>query len=234
MKVLVTGATGGIGELVIAKLLSQKHHVIATSRDAEKAKQCHFYQQVNYLPYTIGENTQENLFAYFQKPDVLIHLAWDKLNDYKNEEHLTSILNQHKDFLENIIRNGLKNVTVIGTVYEYGLLEGELEESMPSNAIMPYPQAKNALRNYLDELKTKYTFSLKWMRVFYVFGSIKERRNLFTAMTQAIANKDELFNMSGGEQIRDFLSPEEIASNIVSAALQLQLKVLLTVVVQGQ
>jgi nucleoside-diphosphate-sugar epimerase len=221
MKVLVTGATGGLGLLVVEKLLKMGHTVITTSRNTEKAKAASFFNQVTHKPYEISSSSNlENLFEYFEQPEALIHLAWEKLNDYKNQEHLSSILTGHKQFLNNLINNGLKDLTVVGTCYEYGLIEGELEESMQANPTMPYPQAKNLLRLYLEEYKKEREFSLKWLRVFYVFGEIKERKNLYTHLVSAITNKDKIFNMSGGEQVRDFLSPDQIAGTITDVAQQ--------------
>lgn len=220
MKILVSGAGGGLGQLIIEQLLAKGHTIIASSKNAEKAKQLPFYSHVTYIPFDINESSEINLFEHFQQPDAMIHLAWDKLNEYKNEVHLTEILPKHKAFLHNLIENGLKDITCVGTCYEYGLQEGELSEDMASLPMMPYPQAKNLLRIYLEELQTTHAFQLKWPRVFYVFGAIKERKNLHTLLTDAISRGDQQFNMSGGEQIRDFLSPEEIANIIIKIAIQ--------------
>jgi nucleoside-diphosphate-sugar epimerase len=220
MKVLVTGATGGLGELVISKLLSQNIEVIATSRNEEKAKQSSFFSKVKYIPFDINSQNNSDLYSYFNKPDALIHLAWEKLDEYKNETHTTSILENHKQFLSNLIDKGLKDITVVGTCYEYGLQEGILKENMDSKPVLPYPQGKNLLREFLEAKQKSTTFNFKWARVFYVFGEVKGRKNLYTHLINAIKNKDESFNMSGGEQIRDFLSPDEIAERIVKIALQ--------------
>ena len=48
--VLVTGATGFIGNYVIAELLKQDIAVIATSSNKEKAKQYDWFNKVNYKP----------------------------------------------------------------------------------------------------------------------------------------------------------------------------------------
>jgi nucleoside-diphosphate-sugar epimerase len=220
MKILVSGAGGGLGQIIIEQLLAKGYTVIATSKNAEKAKAWPFYAQVTYIPFNIHEESEVNLFTHFQEPDAMIHLAWDKLNEYKNDIHLNEILPAHKAFLSNLIRHGLKDITCVGTCYEYGLQEGELQEQMPSLPMMPYPQAKNLLRLYLEELQNEIAFQLKWPRVFYVFGAIKERKNLYTLLMDAILRGDAQFNMSGGEQIRDFLSPDEIAKTIVNIAIQ--------------
>ncbi len=220
MKILVTGASGGLGELIIEKLLNDGHTIVATSRNIEKAKKLPFYNRVQYAAYDLSNASTINLFEYFHRPDAVIHLAWDKLNEYKNEVHLTQILLQHKQFLHNLISNGLKDITCVGTCYEYGLQEGELTETMLSKPMMPYPESKNLLRIYLEELQNEFKFYLKWPRVFYVFGAIKERKNLYTLLLDAIHRGDKSFNMSGGEQIRDFLSPDEIANLIIKIATQ--------------
>lgn len=220
MRVLVTGATGGLGELVINKLLDQNIEVIATSRTEEKARQCGFFSKVTYIPFDISKHNNSDLYSHFKKPDVLIHLAWDKLNEYKNEAHTSSILRENKNFISNLIDGGLKDLTVIGTCYEYGLQEGILKEDMLSKPVLPYPQGKNLLREFLEARQKEKSFSLKWPRVFYVFGEVKGRKNLYSLLMNAIKNKEESFNMSGGEQTRDFLSPAEIAERIVKIALQ--------------
>ena len=220
MRILVTGASGGLGTLVINKLLERGIEVVATSRNETKAKQCDFYKNVNFIPFDINSKNNSDLYSYFKKPEALIHLAWEKLDEYKNEAHTTSVLENHKQFLSNLIENGLKDLTVVGTCYEYGLQEGILKEEMVSKPVLPYPQGKNLLREFLEKKQNTVPFNLKWPRVFYVFGEVKGRKNLYTHLMSAINRKEESFNMSGGEQIRDFLSPDEIAERIVKIALQ--------------
>lgn len=220
MRVLVTGATGGLGRLIINKLLDRGVEVIATSHDPQEAPNCDFFNRVKYFPLDINKQDGSDLYSYFGKPDSLIHLAWEKLDEYKNEVHLTTILENHKKFISNLIDGGLKDITAVGTCYEYGLQEGVLKENMPSKPILPYPQGKNLLREFIEAKQKEKNFSFKWIRVFYVFGEVRGRKNLYTHLISAIQNKEESFNMSGGEQVRDFLSPDEIATTVVKISLQ--------------
>jgi dTDP-6-deoxy-L-talose 4-dehydrogenase (NAD+) len=224
MKFLVTGATGGLARLVIQDLLKHGHEVIGTARSIEKAEKLEFFNQITFIPYDIYSQSKADLYTFFGKPDSVIHLAWEKLDDYNNSLHLTTILECHKSFIFNLVSNGLKDFNGIGTCYEYGLREGELDESMEAQPILPYSQAKNALREYIEFVQKKYQFSLKWIRVFYVFGEIQGRKNLFTNLMTAISNKEKLFNMSGGEQIRDFLTPNEISEKIVKISSQTKIQ----------
>lgn len=220
MKVLVTGATGGLGRLIINQLLLTGCKVVATSRNSEKAHQSDFFDKVTYIQYDINDKTSLDLFSYFGKPDSVIHLAWEKLDDYKNEAHLTTILENHKAFIFNLLSHGLKDFNGIGTCYEYGIKEGLLKEDFESVPVLPYSQAKNALREFIESLSITYSFNFKWVRVFYVFGDTGGRKNLYSNLITAIKHNDNSFNMSGGEQIRDFLSPNEVAKKIVEISIQ--------------
>lgn len=224
MKVLVTGATGGLGRLVVTQLLKLGHEVVGTSRSIEKAKKFDFFNQITFISYDINQPLKSDLYSYFGKPDAVIHLAWEKLDDYKHLTHLTTILKNHKLFVSNLIKHGLKNVIGIGTCYEYGLIEGELCEDMDVCPTLSYAQAKHELRLFIESLVTTHAFAFKWVRIFYVFGEMAERKNLYTSLKQAIRNGDKVFNMSGGEQVRDFLNPNEVAKNIVDITLQEQVQ----------
>ncbi len=220
MKVLVTGATGGLGKLIVNELLKHNIEVVATFRDIEKGRKMFKNSPVKLIPFTISKGSDKNLYEFFEKPDLTIHLAWENLNDFRAEQHLSTTLSDHKAFLENLISNGLKSIVVSGTCYEYGLKEGVLEETMDSYPVLPYAEAKNQLRVFLEELKNTYSFSLMWLRIFYVFGEVEGRKNLYTLLQTAINNNEKEFNMSGGQQVRDFLSPIEIATNFVLVAMQ--------------
>ena len=82
--------------------------------------------------------------------------------------------------------------------------------------------AKNTLRLFLEELKKESGFSLKWLRLFYLYGKGQNPRSLFPQLDEALQNNDEIFNMSGGEQVRDYLPVEQVAKNIMMVALQNQ------------
>lgn len=216
MKVLVTGATGYIGNYVIEELLKRGIDVIATSTNIEKSKSTNWFNKVQYIPFTFSKNVDINLFEYFNQPDILIHLAWQGLPNYKADFHLTENLLQQKIFLQNLLENGLKNLTVTGTCFEYGMQQGELNETLECKPDNAYAKAKNELRLYLEQLN----INLKWVRLFYMYGKGQNPKSLIAQLDSALVNNDSVFNMSGGEQVRDFLPIEEVAQNIVNIALQ--------------
>jgi nucleoside-diphosphate-sugar epimerase len=184
MKILVTGASGGLGRLIIPRLLDLGHEVIATSKSLEKAKELDFFDKVTYLPFDISKPTRTNLFYYFQQPDSVIHLAWDKLNDYRSEDHTNIILEHHKAFVYNLISNGLKDFNGVGTCYEYGLIEGELNESMNGAPVLPYPTGKKMLLDFITDLQQEFQFTLKWIRVFMYLEIFMVEKTFIPCLTK--------------------------------------------------
>lgn len=220
-KILVTGATGFIGGYVIRELLGRGYAVVATSADAAKAAQQPWYSRVIYRPLDLAKlDDSSDYYSYFDKPDRLIHLAWEGLPDYKNRAHLDLYLPRHERLLFNLALHGLRNITVAGTCLEYGMQEGCLDESMEAMPQLPYPIAKDNLRKYLEAIIVKFGGNLKWLRLFYMYGRGQNPKSLFSQLEQAVKEGREAFNMSPGEQQRDFLPVEKMAEYIVSVALQ--------------
>lgn len=220
-KVLVTGATGFIGNYVIPQLLRHNCEVIATSLSAEKAKMFTWYGKVAYVPFDIRQfDAATNYAAYFKHPSAVIHLAWEGLPNYKSLFHFEENLPLHYAFLKNLVTNGVNDVTVTGTCFEYGMKEGQLAEDLPAEPTNAYALAKDTLRRFMQELQKKQYFNLKWLRLFYMYGNGQNPNSLLSQLDRALKNGDAVFNMSGGEQVRDYLPVEKVAENIVTVTLQ--------------
>ncbi|WP_018614944.1 NAD-dependent epimerase/dehydratase family protein [Segetibacter koreensis] len=220
-KVLVTGASGFIGEYVIVELLKNNYSVIATSTSAEKVKQRAWFSKVKFVPFNFKNYSADaNYFQYFDKPDALIHLAWEGLPNYKSLFHFEENLPRHYAFIKNLVLNGLSDVTVTGTCFEYGFKQGCLTEETDTNPTNAYAIAKDALHKFLTQLQLYNPFVLKWVRLFYMHGKGQNPNSIFSQLEKAIENKQDTFNMSGGEQIRDYLRVEEVAEYIAKIAMQ--------------
>jgi nucleoside-diphosphate-sugar epimerase len=220
-RILVTGATGFIGRYVVEELLNRGCQVIASSVNARNAEQFSWYSRVQYISFDLSDfDAAVNYYRFFDSPDLLIHLAWEGLPDYKGAFHLERNYPRHAAFLRNLVLNGLKDVTVTGTCFEYGMREGCLDEKMSPHPDNAYGRGKDALRAYLEQLQEQYPFVLRWARLFYMYGKGQNPRSLLSQLDKALEAGDETFNMSGGQQVRDFLPVERVAKYITRVALQ--------------
>lgn len=214
MKILVTGATGFIGQHTIRALLGQGHELVATSTSRIKASQQAWFGQVSFVEYDIARfDCAQNLFNLFGKPDALIHLAWPDVAQPQSAVHIQHLFSQY-EFLKKLITDGLSRLTVAGTCFEYGMQNGPLQETLPTAPVTPYGLAKDCLRKFLTVFQAERSFRLTWLRLFYMYGSGQHPNSLFAQLDQAIAQQDTAFNMSGGEQLRDYLPVEEVADLI--------------------
>ena len=221
-KILVTGATGFIGNYVIEQLLLNNNcHVIATSSNSQKAQLTSWYNKVEYLPFNLKEfDANVNYYEFFNQPDLLIHLAWEGLPNYKADFHVNENLPRHFIFIKNLIDHGLKDITVTGTCFEYGMQEGELSELIEPKPTNSYSIAKDTLRKKIAQLPHLDNINFKWVRLFYMYGSGQSPNSLLSQLDRSLSMNEPIFNMSGGEQERDYLPVEEVAANIINIALQ--------------
>jgi dTDP-6-deoxy-L-talose 4-dehydrogenase (NAD+) len=219
MKILVTGATGFIGNYVVEELLKYNHKIIATSIEHSQQIYFNWIKKVDYIQADLNED-KKDWFAFFSEPDQIIHLAWEGLPNYKELFHIERNLSRNYCFLKNIIGNGLKKVVVIGTCFEYGMQSGALKEDMDTKPNNPYALAKDCLRKYLEQLQRKIDFDFKWIRLFYMYGKGQSPNAILSQLDKALENAETDFNMSGGEQLRDYLPVEKVAEYIVKIAMQ--------------
>lgn len=189
--------------------------VIALGRDEERLQRL----GVEYIVQDL-EIDRNDYFDLLGRPDRLIHLAWGGLSNYNDLLHLDDNLWMSYRFLKNMIAGGLRSLTIAGTCYEYGLQTGCLSEDAIPHPTICYAVAKNALRIFLEELKKRYSFRLTWARLFFLYGEGQNPRALIPQLDRAIACNEERFDMSGGEQLRDYLPVEEASRLLLLIAMQ--------------
>jgi nucleoside-diphosphate-sugar epimerase len=217
MKILVTGASGFVGRHVIVELLKQDHEIIATTRNKKITGE----GRVKYVFIDLDKiELSENYFSVFGQPDLLIHLAWQGLPNYKSLFHFEQNLMSQYHFLKNMVENGLQKLVITGTCFEYGIKEGCLSEEMITDPKNSYGLAKDTLRKFLFELQKKVNFDCKWIRLFYMYGEGQNTNSLFSQLQSALDSHEEEFKMSGGEQERDYLPVAKVAEYIVAITLQ--------------
>ena len=215
MKVAVTGATGFVGRHVVTALLAQDVEVVAVARAPQRVRGSH--GQLTLVSMDIAQT--DDAFARLGEPDVLLHLAWGGLPNYRSDVHLENELPQQIAFLESCARAGLPRLVVTGTCLEYGMQSGCLDEALPTAPVTAYSQAKDCLRAHLQALAIAGGLQLTWIRLFYLYGPGQASTSLYSQLRAAVASGATEFPMSPGDQKRDFLPIETAAARLSTLVL---------------
>jgi dTDP-6-deoxy-L-talose 4-dehydrogenase (NAD+) len=217
MRVAVTGASGFIGRYVLAELLKCRLEVVAATRNANNLDA--WKNQIEVVEIDLAAALPEQLDR-LARTDVLIHLAWDGLPNYRSRHHFECELPKQYAFLKRLVEHGLPALLVAGTCFEYGMQSGALSEdnsAQPSNA---YGFAKDSLRRQLEFLACDLPFAMTWARLFYTYGDGQPATSLYPLFRAALSRGDKTFDMSGGEQLRDYLPVDEVSRLIVTLAMR--------------
>lgn len=217
MKIAVTGASGFIGRYVLAELIRLQAEVIAVSRDV--ASLASLDADIRVVEMDIAF-PGEDCFDRLGRPDVLIHLAWDGLPNYKSLHHFETELPRQYHFLKTMIEAGLSSLLATGTCFEYGMQFGPLSEGMVTLPVNPYGLAKDVLRRQLEFLRAVKPYNLTWARLFYLYGEGQAKSSLYMQIKEAMLRGERVFKMSGGEQLRDYLPVSDAAQRIVALAMR--------------
>lgn len=214
MKIAVTGATGFIGRAVLTELSRCGIAAVTCVRTGHEALSAAGHQVVTLDIHDAASDTYERL----GRPDILTHFAWSGLPNYRSLHHIETELPAQYRFLSDLVKAGLPSLVVAGTCFEYGMQSGPLHEGLPARPDNPYGFAKDALRRKLEFLKAVQPFALTWARFFYLHGEGQAENSLLPQLRRAVAAGEKIFNMSGGEQLRDYLPVEEAARLLVKLA----------------
>lgn len=211
-KILITGANGFIGSACLRQLSEKNIQIHAISRKLNKN-----YNNVIWHQIDIFEREAIDSLISDVKPSHLLHMAWNtepgKYWTAKNNfEWVTASLSM----LDSFNKNGGQRVVVAGSCAEYDWsYDTCLEYSTPTTPSTVYGVCKNSLQAMLSSYSKEYGLSSSWGRVFFVFGPGEHPSRLFPSVINALL-KDELINCSSGEQIRDFMHVDDVASAFIS------------------
>lgn len=221
MSFLITGATGFIGKVLIRNLLSQGQFVAILTRDVENAKNIFSNSLEKIVIYDQRKFLSGKLSIDTKKYNKLIHLAWADVKNYMDEQNIDENLEFQKSLIKKLVEAGIKDITASGTCLEYGMREGACKEDDDVTHPVPtsYAQGKYGVyQTLLDLQKKNPSIVIKWLRFFYIYGVEQRPRSLLRELLKALDNNEKEFNMSMGDQRRDFINVSTLAKNIITVA----------------
>ena len=214
MKFLVTGATGFIGKSLVNLLLDQGHSILAISRKKIFELQ---HDKIIWIQSSLqlDESSMDRIRAF--GPEVLIHLAWEKIPDFSFETSVEN-LNHQMAFFRNIFKiNSLEKIIVTGSCWEYNKKIGfcvETENVVSSNY---FTWAKNSLRDFLQFESLQNNITFIWARLFYVYGPDQRAGSLIPTLIEKLISK-KIPELQTPKNANDFIHVDDVAVGILVMA----------------
>ncbi|RJQ38990.1 MAG: NAD(P)-dependent oxidoreductase [Dehalococcoidia bacterium] len=219
MRVFLTGATGFIGSHLARLLVREGCEVFALVRE-------------NSDPWRIKDIIQKlhlvrcNLLAFDKldahlqkiKPEMCIHLAWYAVpGKYLGAEDNMTLLAASLHLASSLREAGCRRFVGVGTCFEYDTSKGRLSETSPTRPESLYAASKLALQMVLQHFGETSGMEVTWPRLFYQYGPFEDERRLVPSIISSLLRNQEI-KTTKGEQIRDYLHVEDVASAIWAIA----------------
>lgn len=216
MRVLITGASGFIGSHV-ARTLVRDHEVIALVRPGSSVRRLRDISErivIRRGCLTDGARVTEILREH--KPDACMHLAWyAEPGKYLDSFENVTALSTSFSLLDALDTVGCKHIVAVGTCAEYDTDRGFLREDSPARPTTLYAAAKLSLCLMGEQMARKRGATFAWARLFYPYGPDEDNRRAIPSLIRALHAGAE-FPATAGEQVRDYIHVEDVASAFVA------------------
>ena len=206
MKILVTGANGYLGQGIVKHILDCGNEVIATDVAINHIDERADRRAVDLFSI-------DHQYDYFDKPDVLLHLAWRDGFVHYSDTHVND-LSKHYDFIKEFAESDVKTISVMGSMHEVGFFEGSIKEDTPCNPITPYGISKNALRQLTEMLCKQNNKNFMWLRGYYIVGNSQYGSSIFSKITVAEKDGKTEFPFTMGQNQFDFVDYEYFCEQV--------------------
>ena len=215
MKVLITGASGFIGSHVARLLVTEGCEVHAVIRESSNLWRIQdILESLHLLRCDLLAVEEVNAYLEKIKPELCIHLAWYAIpGKYLNAKENLDSLNASLNLASQLAEVGCKRFVGVGTCFEYDFSFGYFSESSPTKPLTLYAANKLALCTILEQFAKTTEMEIVWVRPFYQYGPMEDERRLVPAVILSLL-RNEVVKTTKGEQIRDFLHIEDVASAI--------------------
>jgi len=208
MRFLLTGGNGFIGRNLSLVLAQRGHHVTSIVRSTKKIH----HKNIKYIDFEIKLKNQLKIYDQY---DCFIDLAWEDVSDVNSEKHLSFNLDAHLDLVKLIIKQGIKNIFILGSCFEYSISSKALSETSITDPVTDYGKSKLMLLREILKLKAKEDFNLIWGRLFYIFGKDQPKNTLYGSLVDSHEQQKKAFKLKTPYLELDYLHIDQ-ATEIIA------------------
>lgn len=208
-KVLVTGGNGFLASHLIPALLELGAQVVSFDMSTDESRS-------NIQSFAIDLNDQESLSDFISEiqPDIVYHLAasLNRTRDFTVvNEVLKTNLNGTNNLLNALSATAYQKFIFVSTSEVYGgdMVKAPFKENSDFVPASPYSLSKYCAEKAVQTFSEIYGKSFTVLRLFNFFGKGMGQQFFLSQLIETLKNNKE-FNMTKGEQIRDFLYIKDV------------------------
>lgn len=210
MKLFITGGTGFVGTHFLQQALARGHEIVAQRRPGSQPR-----LPLAKQPTWVDRPLDGNFEDVFAGCDALVHLASHTPNPpyAALDECLYWNVYASLKLARQAQASGIGHFLIAGSCFEYGLAAENrtlITTDTPLQPTLSYPTSKAAASLAFEGFARESMVKLKNLRIFQVYGEGEEEKRFWPSLREAaLAGQD--FPMSPGEQVRDFITVEDVA-----------------------
>jgi nucleoside-diphosphate-sugar epimerase len=220
MRILLTGASGFVGQAVLHALLQRRVDVVALSRTrptiAAKHSNAFEWHSVDLMDHA----TTTKIVAS-SRANTIVHLAWTVEHGAfwtapANLDWVAATLH----LARSAVQSGIHRFVGVGTCYEYDwpATDNCNEQNTALKPAQLYGISKDATRRILEEFSTMHGLSMAWARLFFLYGPGEGAGRLVPSVASALA-AGQPANCSSGTGLRDFMDVRDVGDGLAALAL---------------
>lgn len=217
MEIFVTGATGFVGSHFVKGAVAAGHFVRAMHRGDQPAL---MLPGLTWIKCALDEVPSDRMRGC----DALVHFAAAGVSPQKASRRDMTYWNVSVPLklMETAASVGVRRVVIPGSFAEYGRAASLYDLIPPDAPLLPtmgYAASKAACFVSSHAAAIELGLELCYLRIFSAFGEGQFESNFWPALRKAaLAGED--FPMTAGEQIRDFVAVEDVATEFLYAAVR--------------
>lgn len=213
-RVLLTGAAGFIGSQIARLLVQEGHTVSAIVRPGtDRWRLRDIERDLSIIDGDLRALPPLRDALRAARPDVCLHLAWHGWSGKAEAEQNLTSLSVSLDLLRMMPELECPRFVAVGTCFEYEFGGDRLNETTPLRPGELYGTCKKSLFEVGQQFSALTGISVVAPRVFYSYGPFEDERRLVPSVVLALL-RDEMAKVTPGEQVRDYLHVQDVASAI--------------------